>query len=211
MKSALHRDLTRILGDGRVSSDGETLARFAGDALGVYRAFRRAPDLDARASVITWPTSSEQVASVLKYANERRIPIVPYGGGTGVMGGAVSVNDSIVLNTQRINRVLDVNSQNLTVRVEPGAILQSVHNVLKPQGPRLGQDPWSRPIATIGGAISTDGVGYTAAAYGSIGSRFWGWKSPSRQGSLLRHGQCLKARTAHLWTGCSSAPRARWE
>jgi glycolate oxidase len=62
-------------------------------------------------------------------------------GGTGVMGGAVSVNDSIVLNTQRLNRVLDINSQNLTIRVGPGAILEDVHNVLKPQGLRLDHDP----------------------------------------------------------------------
>ncbi|MCH8311167.1 MAG: FAD-binding oxidoreductase, partial [Chloroflexi bacterium] len=186
MKTVLHRDLARILGDGGVSSDRETLARFSGDALGVFRAFHRAPDLDARPAVVAWPVSSQQVASVLRYANEQRIPVVPYGGGTGVMGAAVSVDSSIVLNTRRMNRVLDVNSRDLTVRVEPGAILQDVHNALNAEGMKLGHDPWSRPIATIGGAISTDGVGYTAAAHGSMGDQALGLEIALASGEIIK-------------------------
>ena len=186
MKPALHRDLARILGDDGVSSDSETLARFAGDALGVFRAFHRAPNLSVRASVVVWPVTSQQVASVLRYANEQRIPVVPYGGGTGVMGGAVSVDSSIVLNTRRMDRVLDVNSRDHTVRVAPGAILQEVHNVLKREELRLGHDPWSRPIATIGGAISTDGVGYTAAAHGSMGDQTLGMEVALASGELIK-------------------------
>lgn len=102
------------------------------------------------------------------------------------MGAAASVDSSIVLNTRRMSRVLDANSRDFTVRVEPGAILQDVHKSLNTEGMKLGHDPWSRPIATIGGAISTDGVGYTSAAYGSMGDQVLGIEVALASGEIIK-------------------------
>ncbi|MDP6302687.1 MAG: FAD-dependent oxidoreductase, partial [SAR202 cluster bacterium] len=103
------------------------------------------------------------------YANSIRMPVIRYGGGTGVMGAAVATDGAIVLNLQRMNGVIDVSGADFTARLQPGVILEDAHTAMMGQGLRLGHDPWSRPIATVGGAISTDGVGYTAAAHGSMG------------------------------------------
>ena len=186
MRPALHRDLVRIVGEGSVASDAETLARYGGDALGVFRAFRAAPRLEVRAQAVAWPTTGEQVARLLRYANTNRIPVVPYGGGTGVMGAAAPVNSCIVLNLRRMDRIIGISEVDLTARLQPGVILHDAHESMKRSGLRLGHDPWSRPIATVGGAISTDGVGYTAAAHGSMGQQVLGLEVALASGELLR-------------------------
>ena len=186
MRPALHRDLVGIVGEGAVASDAETLARYGGDALGVFRAFSAASRLEARARAVAWPTTGGQVARLLKYANTNRVPVVPYGGGTGVMGAATPVESAIVLNLRRMDRIIAISEVDLTSRLQPGVILQDANDSMKRSGIRLGHDPWSRPIATVGGAISTDGVGYTAAAHGSMGQQVLGLEVALANGELMR-------------------------
>ena len=104
MQSALAKDLIALLGRGAVSCDDADLLCYGGDALGAYRAFRNATRLNERASAVVWPKSVEDISKTLKYATRRSVPVVPYGGGTGVMGAATSVDSAIVLNMQRMNR-----------------------------------------------------------------------------------------------------------
>ena len=87
------------------------------------------------------------------------------------MGGAVPVQGGIVLHLGKLNRVIDVNTTDRTVLAESGVILGDLEDALEPHGLMLGHDPWSVPIATVGGAISTNGVGYRAAAYGPMGDQ----------------------------------------
>ena len=182
----MHRDLVWIVGEGAVASDTETLARYGGDALGVLRAFHAAPRLEAHARAVAWPTTGGQVARLLEYANANRVPVVPYGAGTGVMGAATPVESAIVLNLRRMDRIIAIGEADLTARLQPGVILQDAHDSMKRGGLRLGHDPWSRPIATVGGAISTDGVGYTAAAHGSMGQQVLGLEVALADGELIR-------------------------
>ncbi|MGH2541197.1 MAG: FAD-binding oxidoreductase, partial [Ardenticatenaceae bacterium] len=135
--------------------------RYNGDALGLFRAFRAASRLYVQPGVIASPTDTQQVSRLLRYASERKIPVVPYGGGTGVMGGAASVENCVVLNLQRMNAILSVSAEDMSVAAQPGVVLEDLASTLKHSGLLLGHDPWSRPIATVGGAISTDGMGYT--------------------------------------------------
>ena len=120
------------------------------------------------------PKSAAEVVKILQMANELRLPVVPYGGGTGVMGGTVPVQGGIVLDMQRMNRVLAVDSVGLTAEVEAGAVLGNVESLLAEHGLMLGHDPYSVPIATIAGTISTNGVGYRASAYGPMGEQVVG-------------------------------------
>ena len=186
MNSGLVADLRRIVGSQNVSTDGEDIGRYSGDALGVYRAFGGAHRLLARPSVLTWPTDSQQVSQVLRFAQRHRVPVVPYGGGTGVMGAATSSDGCIVLNLQRMDAILDVSKEDLTVRVQAGAILEAVAAALERSDLVFGHDPWSRPIATVGGAISTNGVGYTAAAHGSMGQQVLGLEVVLADGEVVR-------------------------
>ncbi len=186
MNSSLVSDLGRIVGSGAVSTDAGQLDRFGGDALGAYRAFSAAPRLDAAPGVLVWPSKTDEVSRVLRFAQRHSVPVVPYGGGTGVMGAAAPVQDCIVLNMQRMSSILDISDVDLTARLQPGVLLESAAQSLGDAGLVLGHDPWSRPIATVGGAISTDGVGYTAAKHGSMGEQVLGLEAVLPDGEVVR-------------------------
>ena len=173
---ALARDMVGLLGRGAVSTGQADLLRYGGDALGAFRASLSGGRLAERAAAVVWPQSAEGIARVLAYATRNSTPVVPYGGGTGVMGAASAIDSAIVLSMERMNAALGVDADSRTGVFQPGVILEDAHRALMSLGLRLGHDPWSRPIATVGGAISTNGVGYTASAHGAMGDQVLGMK-----------------------------------
>ena len=154
-----------------MSTRPEDLERYSTDALTPFRAYGASPSLLKTADVVVTPESLQQIVDTVKLASDHRVPIVPHGAGTGVMGAAVPVRGGIVLNLGKLNSVLEVNTTDRTAVTEAGVILGDLENALKPHDFMLGHDPWSVPIATVGGAISTNGVGYRAAAYGTMGDQ----------------------------------------
>ena len=186
MNAGLVSDLARIVGASGVSVDAEQLNRVSGDALGVYRAFSAAARLNAKPGAVVWPSTADHVSKILRFAQRHRVPVVPYGGGTGVMGAATSAENCIILSLQRMSSILNVNAADLTARLEPGVVLGTAARAFHKAGLVLGHDPWSRPVATVGGAISTDGVGYTAARYGSMGEQVLGLEAVLPDGEIVR-------------------------
>ena len=186
MKNSLLSDLQRIVGPENLSAHGDQLDRYGGDALGVFRAFGVASRLSSRPSVVVWPTTTEEVSGLLRFAQTHQVPVVPYGGGTGVMGAATPADGCIVLNLQRMNSILNVSREDSTVRLQAGVVLEDAAAALTEERLVLGHDPWSLPIATVGGAISTNGVGYTAAKYGSMGEQVLGMEVVLADGEVVR-------------------------
>jgi FAD/FMN-containing dehydrogenase len=186
MTTGLETDLKRIVGSQNVSTEKGNLDRYSGDALGVYRAFRVADRLFTNPAVIVWPLETSQVSQVLKYAQLNRVPVVPYGSGTGVMGAASPVDSCILLNMQRMNSVNRISKEDMTAELQPGVVLENAANAMNECGLVLGHDPWSRPIASVGGAISTNGMGYMAAKYGSMGEQVLGLEAVLPDGEIIR-------------------------
>ncbi len=178
--------IAQTVGEEHVLSDATDLDHFSGDALSPSRAFRASTLLSKTADLVVAPGCTAEVADVIKLAAASDTPIVPRGGGTGVMGAALPVRGGIVLDLRRLNAVLEIDPQGRTVQVEAGAVLEDVNNVLEQQGLMLGHDPWSVPIATIGGTISTNGVGYLAAAHGPMGEQVLGLQAVLPSGEILR-------------------------
>ena len=171
LESAAVRSLTDIVGGDNVLTDDNDLDRYSADALNPSRAFGAEAAFDRLADVVVRPSSTYEVVEVVRLAAKHKIPVVPHGGGTGVMGGVLPVRGGIVLDMKRMNRILAINPLDLTAEVEPGVVLQELVDALAGQGLMPGHDPYSVPIATVAGAISTNGVGYRAAAFGPMGSQ----------------------------------------
>jgi alkyldihydroxyacetonephosphate synthase len=114
------------------------------------------------------------VAQVVKLAHDERVPLVPYGGGTGIMGAVTPLRGGIAVDLKRMSRIVEISVLDRTATVEAGVVLGDLDKALGREGLMLGHDPYSVPIATIGGAISTNGVGYRAARYGSMGDQVLG-------------------------------------
>ena len=183
--NTLERDLVALLGRGAVSSDEADLRRYSGDALGTFRAFRASGRLNERASAVVWPRNAAGISKCLAYASRHSVPVVPYGGGTGVMGAATPLDSAIILNLGRMNRVISVDEESRTATFQCGIVLEDAHRALMAHDLRLGHDPWSRPIATLGGAISTNGVGYTASGHGAMGDQVLGMQAALGDGEIV--------------------------
>ena len=171
LSDSLVDSLIRALGAENVLTNPYDLDRYSGDALSPSRAFGAEASFERLADLVARPASAAQVSAVLQLANESRTPIIPYGGGTGVMGGTAPTMGGIVLDLQRMNNILAINPSDMTAEVEAGVVLEDLENTLFNHGLMPGHDPYSVPIATVAGTISTNGVGYRAGAHGPMGDQ----------------------------------------
>ena len=163
--------LTAIVGHENVLTDPAALDRYSADALTPYRAYYADAVFERLADVVVRPGAADAVAQVVALAQRNAVPVVPYGGGTGVMGGVLPARGGILLDISRLNRIIAISPDAMTAQVQAGIVLQDLYDGLAPYGLMPGHDPYSVPIATVGGAISTNGVGYRAAAFGPMGDQ----------------------------------------
>jgi len=150
------KKLLNALPDIKVSINPEDLICYSFDACG----------LDALPSAVIWPEKTEDVIRVMRYAFDSGIPVVPRGAGTGMTGGAVPVKGSIVLSLERMNRMIELDSDNLTVLVEPGMINGRLQREVEGQGFFYPPDPASMNFCTIGGNVAENAGGPRALKYG---------------------------------------------
>ena len=115
--------------------------------------------------VLIFVTSTEEIAKIMSYAYKYNIPVTARGSGTGLVGAAVAVKGGILLCTAKMNRILELDSDNLTVTVEPGVLLMELAAYVEENGLFYPPDPGEKS-ATIGGNISTNAGGMRAVRYG---------------------------------------------
>jgi FAD/FMN-containing dehydrogenase len=185
-KKKLIDEIARVAGSENVILDPTRLDEHSWDALSEGRLHPlNKPDISLPLCVVL-PNSTAEVRQIVLLANAEKTPIIPYGGGSGLMGGALSVRPAIVLDLRRMNRILEVDAEARSARVQAGCVLEAVDNKLNQEGFILGHDPWTVPVATIGGAISTNSVGYRAGIYGSMGDQVLGLEAVLPNGEILR-------------------------
>ena len=120
--------------------------------------------------VLMFVQTAEQISKIMKYANENIIPVVVRGSGTGLVGDCVPLEGGIVICTSRMNKILELDENNLTLTVEPGVLLFEIYQYLESRGYFYAPDPGEK-TATIGGNISTNAGGMRAVKYGT--TRDW--------------------------------------
>lgn len=145
-----HLAAERVLTGNEISHD------YSHDELG---GVEKMPEMLIRAE------STEEVSLVMKYANEHCIPVVARGSGTGLVGASVALKGGIMLETTRMNRVLELDEENLTITVQPGVLLMDLAAYVEERGFLYPPDPGEKS-ATIGGNISTNAGGMRAVKYG---------------------------------------------
>ena len=102
--------------------------------------------------------STQEIADVLQYCNAQHIPVTPRGSGTGLCGGCVAKYGGVLLSTERMNHVLEIDPKNMTVTVEPGVLLMDLIKALEGTGLFYPPDPGEKS-ATIGGNVMTNAGG----------------------------------------------------
>ncbi|HET7007563.1 MAG TPA: FAD-binding oxidoreductase [Candidatus Binatia bacterium] len=183
---SIDEKLRKIIDPERISTNAEYLDELSWDALSEGRFHpRHQPALVPPVCAVA-PVSTAEVQQLVRFANREKLPIVPFGGGSGLMGGALSIRPGLVLDLRRMNRIIHIDVGSRSARVQAGAVLEAVDLALNPDGFILGHDPWTVPVATIGGAISTNSVGYRAGIYGSMGEQVLGLEAVMPTGEVLQ-------------------------
>ena len=140
---------------------------------------------------IALPASIEEVQSIVCWANELSVALVPSGGRTGLSGGAVAANGELVLSLERMNRVLAFDVVDRTLTVQPGISLQAVHDAARSHGLLYPVDFAARGSCSIGGNIATNAGGIRVIRYGNTREWVAGLKVVAGNGELLEFNRSL--------------------
>ena len=145
--------------------------------------------------VVVFARTAEQVAQVVKLANEELIPVVPRGAGTGLACGAVPIYGGIVLSLEKMNRIIEVNTDSLHMVVQPGVRTDDVQKAAKEVGLFYAGDPCSGDSCFIGGNVATNAGGNKAVKYGTTRHQVYGIQVVTPKGELTRLGGRLQKNT----------------
>lgn len=137
--------------------------------------------------VMVEPVSTHEVSEIMRYAYERNIPVTPRGQGTGLVGGAVPLYGGILLNLCRMNRVVDLDEENLTLTVEPGVLLYDIYALVESHDLFYPSNP-GKKSATIGGNVCTNAGGMSAVKYGVTRDYVRGLEVVLADGTVIHSG-----------------------
>jgi len=167
-----------VPGEGVVDTINEMRA-FETDGLTAYRALPL---------VVVLPTTVEQVSRILKYCAERNIRVVPRGSGTSLSGGALPLQDAVLLVMSRFNRVLEIDYANRCVVAQPGVTNLGITTAVEQEGFYYAPDPSSQIACSIGGNVAENSGGVHSLKYGLTASNVLGIQMVLMNGEIIRLG-----------------------
>ncbi len=171
--------LRHIAGADNVLVEAEDLEPYAHDEV---------VGLRAEPEVVIKVTSAGQVAEIFKLAQRERVPVTPRGAGMGLSGGAVPVCGGIILSLEKMNRILEIDKDNLMVTVEPGVITGELHRAVEAEGLFYPPDPASLDSCTIGGNVAEGAGGPRAVKYGVTKDYVCGLEAVLPSGEIVTMG-----------------------
>ena len=139
------------------------------------------------AAMVVWPRTTAQVAAIVAAATAARVPLVPQGGNTGLVGGATpdATGRSVIVALSRMNRIGPVNAAGMTMTVEAGAILADVHAAAAAAGTAFPLDLAAKGSATIGGLVATNAGGVEVVRHGTMRVLVAGLEAVLPSGAVL--------------------------
>jgi glycolate oxidase subunit GlcD len=151
-------ELRDIVGEENVLSEPDELLVYETDGLPQHKHLPRA---------VIFPNSTEETADVLAVLHEQRVSFAPRGAGTGLSGGALAINRGVVVELARMRKILEIDRENRTARVQTGLVNAQLSRAVAPFGLYYVPDPSSQPSCTIGGNIAENAGGIHCLKYGT--------------------------------------------
>ncbi|RAR40673.1 FAD-binding oxidoreductase [Paenibacillus sp. MDMC362] len=179
LESALAAQLRAIVGDVHFREDKE--AR-------ITHSYDGTPMLQAIPDAVIYPKSTEQVSAIMKVLSAYKVPLISRGSGSNLCGGTVPVQGGVVMVMHRMNRLLELDTDNLVARVQPGIITADFINHIESLGLFYPPDPSSMRISTIGGNIAECSGGLRGLKYGTTKDYVIGLEAVLANGEIIRTG-----------------------
>jgi glycolate oxidase len=179
ISAAVLKKIKETVGPGNYLDSQEDRIAYSYDGTPL---FRQLPD------AIVVPQSVGHISEVLKLANEERFAVVPRGSGSGLSGGSIPVEESVVILMNHWNKILEIDKENLTAWVEPGVITGQIHSAVESIGLFYPPDPGSSAICTIGGNVAENAGGLRGLKYGVTKNYVMGMEVVLPSGEVVRTG-----------------------
>ncbi|MGI6225262.1 MAG: FAD-binding oxidoreductase [Peptococcales bacterium] len=173
-------ELIKILGRENVLTSKEDMITYSFDATADMPSIQ--PD------VVVTPDSKEQIVKIVKFAGEKKIPIITRGSGTNLSGGTIPITKGIVLSMLKLDKILEIDAENLTAKVQPGLIIQKLNDAVAPYGLMYPPDPGTVTTATMGGSVSECSGGLRGLKYGVTKDYIMGLEVIMANGDIIRTG-----------------------
>ncbi|MCW3124926.1 MAG: dehydrogenase [Bacteroidetes bacterium] len=148
-----------VIGEEFVVISEEGLAKYAKD---------ETEDLRFPPEVVVKPSNTAEISKIMAYCNEHNIPVSPRAAGTGLSANSLCIYGGVMLTIERLNKILNIDEQNLQVTTEPGVITEHLQNTVKEKGLYYPPDPSSRGTSFIGGNVACNSGGPRAVKYGVV-------------------------------------------
>src|SRR6056297_143025 len=174
------KQLQGILGNKNVILDEEKMENYSHDE--TPEEYAHMPD------VVITPTTTEQIAEVMKLANKNLIPVTPRGAGSGLSGGAIPSFGGILLSVEKMNKVLEIDYDNMMIVVEPGLVTNEINGLVEDKGLFFAGYPMSLLTCYIGGNIAENAGGGKAIKYGVTGQYIMGLEVVTPTGEIVELG-----------------------
>jgi FAD/FMN-containing dehydrogenase len=187
----LSEKLAAVVGDGNVFTGDAIDERYRIDTM---RKYPRTPGYVLR------PKTTEQIAEIVKLASQTGTPITASGGRTGAVGATCGDDGGIILSLELMNKIIEIDPASMTMTVEAGATLQSVHEAAEAQGLLMPLDLGARGSATIGGNISTNAGGVRVLRWGMMRDMVLGMEAVLANGTIVSSlGKFIKDNAGYNW------------
>ena len=178
MRKRIIKQLQELFGTDQVLTSREECACYAYDGSGGA----------VSPWAVVFPEKTNQVAALMKLANQHGFPVIPRGAGSGMTGGAVPIQGGVVLVTSRMNQILEIDADNMVAVVEPGVITGDLQNVLAKNGLFYPPDPASLKFCTLGGNAAECAGGPSAVKYGVTRDYIIGCQAVTASGEIITTG-----------------------
>ena len=161
-------ELKTLIGADAVLVDEETIDLHSYDAWPVAAKWKNQGTRPFAPDVVVKAHSAEQVSKLLQWANEKTVPVTPWGGGSSVTGQALAAKGGIMLDTMSMNKVIALSDESLMVKVQAGKYGHKLEEELNDRGYTLNHSPQSLDRSTVGGWVATRAMGQFSSRYGGI-------------------------------------------
>jgi glycolate oxidase len=175
--------LARIVGKQNVLSDRTSMMTYECDAASLYK---------SPPHVVVFPTTTEEVAEIVRYANAGGIPFIPRGGGTGLSGGCLPAHGGIMIALNKMDRILELDIPNQRAVVQPGVVNLWVTQAAEPYGYHFAPDPSSQKACTIGGNVAENSGGPHTLKFGVTVNHVTGLELVLPDGDVVRLGGMME-------------------
>ncbi|MDM8538492.1 FAD-linked oxidase C-terminal domain-containing protein [Desulfobacterales bacterium HSG17] len=175
---SVYKSIQKISGKINVTSQKEELLCYSYDATGST----------FLPEAVVFPGSQKEVSQILSLASKQNFIVVPRGAGSGMTGGAVPVKGGLVMVTSRMNKILEIDENNLIARVQPGVIVADIHKKVEEKNLFYPPDPASSSVCTIGGNIGECAGGPRAVKYGVTRDYVLGLTAVLPSGEMIKTG-----------------------